>query len=162
MKASELMTCSPAVVTASSELSDAIAVMRDSGVCLVPVVDDERSMRLVGIVTDRFAAVRCAARHHDDHCAVANHMRPEASLAYAEESANEVLERMLLSDMRRLPVVDDACRVIGVVSQGTLIDDVRRHPQDAPSVGTPGGARTAAASLLDVRRRNSRLSSRAD
>jgi CBS-domain-containing membrane protein len=89
-------------------------------------------------------------------------MQPEASLAYAEESANEVLERMLQSDIRRLPVVDDARRVIGVVSQGTLIEDVRRHPQDVPNVGTPGGARTAAASRFDVRRRNPRLRSRAD
>jgi CBS domain-containing protein len=132
MKASELMTRPLTVVTPSSELSDAVGAMQDSGVCLVTVVDDETTMHLVGIVTDPFAAVRCAARHHGDHCVVGNHMRREPMIAYADESASEVLDRMLQSDMGRLPVVDDLNRVIGIVSQGTLIEDVRLHPHDAP------------------------------
>lgn len=116
MKARDLMTPHPGVVTAGDPLSRAAEIMRDYDVGMVPVVSDTLAMRLVGVITDRDIAVRCVAPRHGGRCSVAAHLTG-APLATVEPDADarEIMELMKEHQLRRLPVVSDG-RLVGVVS----------------------------------------------
>ena len=122
MKAHELMSAFPAVVTPETHLSKAAEAMRDRQVGLLPVVDDERHMRLVGVITDRDMTVRCLALAHAGRCLVREHMT-SASLetARTDDDAGTVLDRMSRARVRRLPVVDHDGRVVGVIAQADVV-----------------------------------------
>jgi len=64
MKAREMMTSHPEVVTPKDPISRAAGIMRDRDIGMVPVVDDTSRMSLVGVITDRDIAVRHVADGH--------------------------------------------------------------------------------------------------
>ena len=74
MRARDIMTPNPLVVTPSDPVSHAAAIMRDAEIGIVPVVDDREHRHLVGVITDRDIAVRCVASQHIPACDVSLHM----------------------------------------------------------------------------------------
>ncbi|HEV8365370.1 MAG TPA: CBS domain-containing protein, partial [Gemmatimonadaceae bacterium] len=70
MKASDIMTSMPAVVTPAAKLFEAAEIMKYEEVGCIPVVSDTVSRRLVGVITDRDISVRCTARRHSVGCEV--------------------------------------------------------------------------------------------
>lgn len=122
MNARELMSSFPAVAMAGDDLSLAARLMREHEVGFIPIVDDRQSMRLAGVITDRDIAVRCVGEHHPSGCTVRDHMtqRPIVTV-HPDDSADVVLERMDRARVRRLPVVDDAEHVIGVIAQADIV-----------------------------------------
>src|SRR5678816_4383533 len=84
MKAREIMTSHPEVVTPQDPISRAAQIMRDKDVGLVPVVKDRESMMLMGVITDRDLAVRHIAQSHKDDCTVDKHLSPANLPAVAE------------------------------------------------------------------------------
>jgi CBS domain-containing protein len=78
-----------------------------------------------GIVTDRDLTVRVMARDRDaNKVRVQEVMSPAPIFALAERDATYVLELMRDQGVRRLPVVDDEQRVVGVVALDDLIQSV--------------------------------------
>jgi CBS domain-containing protein len=121
-------------------------LMVDKGCGAIPVVEDRRTKRLVGIVTDRDIVCRLVARGRDPLRATAADcmsapvasVGPDASL----EECSDLMERY---QVRRVPVVDDTGCCCGIVAQA----DVARtaHPERAgelvESVSRPGSAPSA-------------------
>ena len=137
MHACDLMATTPAVVTPTSDLERAAELLNDGHVGLVPVVDDLRSMHLVGVIADRHVMTRCHAKHHSSHCTVAHHLSTDASfVVHKDDTAEDVLELMDQSRMRRLPVVDEQQRVIGVIAQADVIRSVQASVRKAPPRAT--------------------------
>jgi CBS domain-containing protein len=135
MKARDLMAPYPGVVTAGDPLSRAAEIMRDRGVGMVPVVDDTLAMHLVGVITDRDIAVRCVAPRHGGRCAVGAHLTA-APLATVEPDTDvrEVMDRMKVHQVRRLPVVAGG-RLVGVVALADLARlEGRLDPLEVESV----------------------------
>ncbi len=121
MKVREVMSRNPACCTPKDSAQTVAKIMRDRSVGAVPVVADEQSRTLIGIITDR------------DFCCsiVANGLDPKATTIQQFISANPIscrdgenIERCerLMQDhqVRRVPVVDDKGSVIGIVSQADL------------------------------------------
>jgi CBS domain-containing protein len=120
MKARDLMTPYPAVVTFCDPLSRAAEIMRDCDVGMVPVVDDPLAMHLRGVITDRDIAVRCVAPRHGGRCTVGAHLTG-APLATVEPDADvqEVMERMKEYQVHRVLVTQDG-RLMGVIAVADL------------------------------------------
>src|SRR6476660_2839287 len=74
MRARDIMTSNPLVVTATDPVSNAAEIMRDAEIGIVPVVDDREARHLIGVITDRDIAVRCVAQRHVPACEVRLHM----------------------------------------------------------------------------------------
>src|SRR5674476_1468190 len=74
MRARDLMTSDPLVVTPTDHVSRAAEIMRATRVGCVPVVQSSESPVLLGLITDRDIAVRCVAKGHDSKCDVKAHM----------------------------------------------------------------------------------------
>lgn len=126
MKARDLMTRDPECVTQDDSLQRAAAIMRDRDVGAVPVVTDSDSRRLVGIVTDRDIAIRHVAEGHTESHNVSDVMS-KGSLATAREddSVDRVMELMKENKVRRIPVVGEGDRIVGMIAQADLALDTR-------------------------------------
>jgi CBS domain-containing protein len=129
MKAREIMTRDPQVVTPNDPVSRAAQIMRDSDIGLVPVVDDVDSRRLRGVITDRDIAIRHVAERHGDDCRVGSHMSEGLSRANPDDEMDEVLHTMQRQQLRRIPVVEEGDRLIGIIAQA---DVARRLGPDHP------------------------------
>jgi CBS domain-containing protein len=103
-------------------------VRRDCGA--LPVVDD--SGRLIGMVTDRDIVTRVIARGLDPRRArVDECMSDRVFACYEEDLIESCLWLMSRHQVRRIPVVDDRDRVVGIVSQA----DLARHAGAFPGLG---------------------------
>lgn len=127
MKARQIMTEAPQVVTPDEPLTRAAQLMDSFGVGLVPVVRDRRSMRLAGVITDRDIAIRHVARGHGADCTVQQHMTEGGIAAVRpEDDVHDVMGRMAHEKLRRLPVVDAEHRLVGIIAQADIARGVGR------------------------------------
>lgn len=123
MKARDIMTANPESVTASDSIQAAARIMRDSDVGIVPVVDDVGSRRLRGVITDRDIAVRCVAEGRDGTCRVSDLMSGDLVTARPDDDVSKVMDRMKTEQVRRIPVVDDSDRLVGIIAQADIALD---------------------------------------
>jgi CBS domain-containing protein len=127
MKAHEIMTSKPEVVTPQDPISRAAQIMRDKDVGLVPVVRDTSSMLLEGVITDRDVAVRHVADGHTSDCSVASHMsREHISAVDQSDDVQTVLATMERAEVRRVPVTDKNGKLVGIIAQADIAtcDDI--------------------------------------
>lgn len=120
MKARELMTKDPAVLTPDEPVSRAAQIMRDRNVGAVPVVDDKSSMRLRGMITDRDIAIRHVAESHGQNCRVSDELTPGPLRTVTPDAdAHDVMELMKREQVRRVPVVQGD-RLVGIIAQADV------------------------------------------
>ena len=115
------MTPDPFVVTPKELVSRAAQIMREHEVGFVPVVADNESMTLVGVITDRDIAVRHVAEGHARDCAVAAHMTSD-DIETVKDTADpeSVLAAMRRREVRRVGVVNRDGRLVGVIAQADV------------------------------------------
>jgi CBS domain-containing protein len=119
MKISETMTTSVETCGPDASGADLARIMWDRDVGCVPIVDSDR--RPIGMVTDRDLCMAAYTRGQPLHDIVASSVmssslrscRPTDSLVEAERL-------MAAAAVRRLPVVGDEGRIVGVVSLGDI------------------------------------------
>lgn len=120
----ELMTENPKTVRSDATVAEAARVMRDGDVGLVPVVDGDR---LVGTVTDRDIAIRVVAEERDPNTTTVRETASTDPVTIdPEQDLDEALRLMAQHQVRRLPVVEEDGRLVGIVAQA----DVARHGED--------------------------------
>jgi CBS domain-containing protein len=124
MQVHELMTKHPGSVTPNATVRQAAEMMRDHDIGIVPVVRSIESAEVVGVITDRDIAVRHVAAGHSADCAVLDHMSRDPHTVKHDESHSDVMRVMRSEKVRRVPVVDHAERLVGVVSQADLAVDL--------------------------------------
>ena len=120
----ELMTESPRTVSSDVTVVEAARVMRNDDFGLVPVVDGDR---LVGTVTDRDIAIRVVAEERDPSSTTVREIASADLVTIdPEQELGEALRLMAQHQIRRLPVVEEDGRLVGIVAQA----DVARHGDD--------------------------------
>ena len=119
----QIMTTNPRTVNMDDTAKDAAAVMRDSDIGDVIVIQDGQ---VTGILTDRDIVVRAVAEGRDaDSTSVADICTTGIQAIEPDASVDDALRRMREDDIRRLPVVKNG-RPVGIVSLGDLA--VEREP----------------------------------
>lgn len=129
-RAGDVMTSDVCTIHFSDSVENAARAMvrRDCGA--LPVVDD--SGRLIGMVTDRDIVTRIVARGLDPRRArVDECMSDRVFACYEDDLIESCMWLMSRHQVRRIPVVDDRDRVVGVVSQA----DLARHAGAFPEHG---------------------------
>lgn len=122
MQVRDIMTANPSCITPEDPVSVAAQVMREVGVGIVPVVDNRADMRLVGVITDRDIAVRCAARGHEPRCPVRQHMTlSPLHTVHPEENVEAVIALMEWEQVRRIPVILPGGRLAGIVALADIV-----------------------------------------
>jgi CBS-domain-containing membrane protein len=130
LRARDVMTGNVIMVHPADAVERAARLMREYDCGAVPVVDDDD--RLIGMVTDRDITVRLVARGVDVRRAfVDDCMTDEAFACNVNDSIETCMRVMSRHQVRRLPIVDERGRVVGIVSQG----DLARHAGERPGRG---------------------------
>jgi CBS-domain-containing membrane protein len=135
---SEIMSTNVKSIEPQHSLRRAAGWMAQFDVGSLPVTDGHT---LLGIVTDRDITIRgVAAGLTPDQGCVSDVMSPDPTCCKPEHSADEVMKIMGEQQLRRLPVVDAAGRLVGIVAladlarrQGNPIDRVVREISDPPA-----------------------------
>ena len=117
----DTMTSNPCSIDADKPVSYAAKMMRDEDVGLAPVVEGDR---LVGTLTDRDIAVRVVAEGRDPETTTVREVASKDVVTVdPEQGLGEALQLMAQHQVRRLPVVEEDGRLVGVVAQA----DVAEH-----------------------------------
>jgi CBS domain-containing protein len=117
-KVSEVMTPAPVAVLPGQPVRDAAQAMREYGIGAVLVAENGK---LRGLVTDRDIVVRAVASGRDPGSTpVSEVCSKDLVTARPHEDADEAVRRMRERGVRRIPVVEDADRAVGVLSIGDM------------------------------------------
>lgn len=122
--ARQIMTENPESVTRDTPLVEVARRMRDLDVGIIPVVDDPARGTLAGVITDRDIAVRAAADGEDMKKATAgDFMTGDVGSVRTGDSIRDVFSVMKRKRVRRVPVTDEAGRLVGIIAQADLAVD---------------------------------------
>ena len=120
----DLMTANPCSIDADKSIAYAAKMMRDENVGLAPIVEGDK---LVGTVTDRDIAIRVVAEGKDpEQMTVREAASTNVVTIDPQQDLDEALRLMAQHQVRRLPVVEEDGRLVGVVAQA----DVARMGDD--------------------------------
>jgi CBS domain-containing protein len=118
MRVKDIMTPNPACCTADAPAQEAARLMRDHDCGAIPVVED--GGRLVAMVTDRDLTVRLTAEGKGPDTPVREAMTERPTTAVPEDEVETVREVMIREKVRRVPVVDENGRCVGIVAQADI------------------------------------------
>jgi CBS domain-containing protein len=124
----DLMTVKPRTVKTGDSVVEAAKLMRGEDAGVAPIVDGDR---LVGVVTDRDIAIRVVAEGRDPQSTKVEDIASQNLVTIdPQQGLDEALRLMAQHQLRRLPVVEEDGKLVGIVAQA----DVARHA-DARQTG---------------------------
>jgi len=124
----DVMTSEPRTVTADSTVAEAARLMRDEDTGIAPITEGER---LVGVVTDRDIAIAVVAEGKDPQSTKVTEISASKLVTVdPQQDLDEALRLMAQHQVRRLPVVEEDGKLVGILAQA----DVARHA-DASRTG---------------------------
>jgi CBS domain-containing protein len=137
-KVRDVMSERPRGVSPDTSVQEVAEVMEHEDVGSVPVLEGDR---LTGIVTDRDIAVRAVAKGKDPKgMPVREITTRELVTVGPDEDLSEALKLMATYQVRRIPVVDEDARLVGVVAQadvaleakekavGEMVEEISKTP----------------------------------
>ena len=114
----EAMTSKLCSIDTDKTVAYAAKMMRDEDVGIAPIVEGDR---LVGVLTDRDTAVRVVAEGGDsEQTKVTDVMSRDLVTLDPDQDLDEALRLMARHQVRRLPVVEEDGRLVGVVAQADV------------------------------------------
>jgi CBS domain-containing protein len=117
MKCREVMTDNPVCCLPNDLVSQAARLMRREHIGPVPVVSDERSRELIGIITDRDLAIKVVAESRDpNRTQVGDVMTRTIVVCREDDDLSTAIAAMAEYQIRRIPVIDRGGRVVGIIS----------------------------------------------
>jgi len=123
-----LMTVKPRTVSLGDSVVDAAKLMRGEDAGIAPIVDGDR---LVGVLTDRDITVKVVAAGKDPATTKVEEIASTNLVTIdPEQNLDEALRLMAQHQVRRLPVVEEDGKLVGIVAQA----DIARHT-DAERTG---------------------------
>jgi len=117
MQIGENMSSNVQLASPNQSIREIARIMAERDCGAVPVGDNDR---LVGIVTDRDIAVRAVAQGKSPDTPVREVMSRGVLYCYEEEDIDDVASNMADMKVRRLPVLNDGKRLVGIVSLGDI------------------------------------------
>src|SRR5579884_1417839 len=140
MSCQDWMNASPTACLAKDSAAQAARIITQQGTGFVPVVQDFRDNRLVGVVTDRDLALKIIAEHRDPNSVTVEQvMSRNPVICRPEESAKQIIAKMMRRQVRHLPVIDKKGRLIGAVSYERALGKVGQFGLGAVSAALIAG-----------------------
>ena len=135
MKCSEIMTKDPVCCLPSDTVNKAAQLMKTENVGPIPVVADQDSKRLIGIVTDRDLALKVVAEAKDAKSTMVDDVMTTGVVACrADDNLQNALKAMEEHQVRRIPIIDDNDRVIGIIAQADIATRINQPKKTAEVV----------------------------
>jgi CBS domain-containing protein len=135
----DVMTSNPCTIDAEKSVAYAAKMMLEEDVGLAPIVEGDK---LIGMLTDRDIATRVAAEGRDpDQVKVRDVASKQLITIDPGQDLDEALRKMAQHQVRRLPVVAEDGRLVGVVAQADIArtGDDRQTGQLVEEISESGG-----------------------
>ena len=122
MKVRAVMNKPVKTVNAASSLAAAGKIMSENDCGVLPVVDEKN--QVIGVLTDRDVCLALTAKNRlASEVVVEEAMSPRVFACGPDDEIQAALETMEYRLVRRLPVLDDSRKLVGILS----IDDIVIH-----------------------------------
>jgi CBS domain-containing protein len=133
-KCSEVMTKKPVCCLPDNLVTKAAQLMKSEHVGSIPVIENEETKKLVGIVTDRDLTIRIVAEGLDAKSTkVETVMARKLVTCSAEDDLQKAVDAMSKNQLRRIPIVDDDNKILGIIAQADVVMHFD-HPKKAAAM----------------------------
>jgi len=120
-KCNEVMTKDPVYCLPNDSVVKAAELMKSENIGSIPVIENKQSQKLVGIVTDRDLALRIVAGALDARSTtVESVMTHQVVTCHANDDLQKALDAMAEHQLRRIPVVDNDNKIVGIIAQADV------------------------------------------
>ena len=131
----DIMTKDPFCCGPADSAQCVAQLMRDRNVGAVLICESQKTKKLIGIVTDQDLTLRIVAAGCDPKgTCVGDLMTREVFTCRPEDDMQKALELMERHQVRRIPVVDQQNRIVGIITQGDIAIRLRDPQQIAEVV----------------------------
>jgi CBS domain-containing protein len=114
-----VMTKNPTTVTPDTPATEAARIMKTEDTGIVPIVDGDR---LGGVITDRDLTLRILAEGKSPDTKVGELASSDLVTIDPQQSLEEAARLMAEHQIRRLPVVEEDGRLVGILAQKDLAE----------------------------------------
>ena len=129
MKVSECMCQDVCFVKPDCNTYDAARIMCENHIGCIPICDDEKN--ILGILTDRDILLRAVACNKEAKTTpVSEIMTTNVYTCKETKDINEAQNLMAQNQIRRIPVVDECNKVVGILSMGDLAQNDKKIGQE--------------------------------
>lgn len=119
--ARHLMTPNPICCLPTDTAQHVAALLRDHDIGALPVVKDQKSRKLMGIITDRDLCCAVVAAGLEAKAILIRRILSKNPVkCHVGDELETCIQAMERYQVRRLPVVDDDGRCVGIISQADL------------------------------------------
>lgn len=145
MEVERIMTTDPACCTPDTPLQEVARLMVENDCGQIPVVENDKNRRTVGVITDRDIVCRTLAIGENPLNLTAEHVMSRPVLTVRPDTKVEECCRLMEErQVRRAPVEDESGRCCGIVS---LADIAQNAPEEmmaevVRTVSQPGTSST--------------------
>ncbi|MDX9993670.1 MAG: CBS domain-containing protein [Anaerolineales bacterium] len=134
-KCSEVMTKEPVCCLPEDTVAKAAQLMQKNNIGSIPVIDNNKTQKLVGIVTDRDLVLKIIAKEQDPKAAkVETVMTRQVITCLAEDDLQKALDAMAEHQLRRIPIVDGSHKILGIIAQADVATRVNQPAKTAEMV----------------------------
>ncbi|WP_354639374.1 CBS domain-containing protein [Kitasatospora camelliae] len=116
--ARDIMHTGAQCINADQNLMEAAKMMRDMEVGALPICGPDQQLK--GIITDRDIVVKCLAAGKDPSTMKAMDLAGHLHCVRAQDDMDTVLKKMEQHQIRRIPVIDESKRLVGMISEKDL------------------------------------------
>jgi CBS domain-containing protein len=135
MKCNEIMTYNPTCCLPTDTVDQIARLMQTENIGPVPIVENRDSKKLIGIVTDRDLALKVVGSGRDPKVTEAEDVMTRNVVSCLEDDdLQKALEAMAERQLRRIPVVDRANQIVGIISQADVATRINKPEATAEVV----------------------------
>ncbi|MFX1498173.1 MAG: CBS domain-containing protein [Promethearchaeota archaeon] len=128
VKVSEFMIKEPIFITPNEKVSTTELLMLRKNVGSLPVVNNSKDKRVIGIITQRdIRLARFAMDLESPNTRVRDLMTPDPIVAKVTDSLVQVLENLVKNNIERLPVINDNQNLIGYITKQSIIETIYKR-----------------------------------
>ena len=129
------MTKNPVCCLPGDMVMKAAELMKNGNIGSIPVIENEHSKKLVGIVTDRDLALMIVAEGRDAKSTkVEEVMTRKIVTCHTEDDLQKALDAMSEHQLRRIPIVDNNNKIVGIIAQADVATRVNQPEKTAEIV----------------------------
>jgi CBS domain-containing protein len=129
------MTKNPTCCQPSDTVMKVAQWMKRENIGSIPVIEDDKMRKLVGIVTDRDLALKVVGQGSDPKSVLVEEvMTHKLVTCRPEDDSQKALNLMSEHQLRRIPIVDKDNKILGIIAQADVATRINQPEKTAEIV----------------------------
>ena len=121
MKCEQVMTKNPVCCFQNDDVVKAAKLMKREDIGSIPIIEDAKTNKLVGILTDRDLAIKVIAEGRvSQSVLVGQVMTRDLITCSKDDDLQKAMDLMAEHQLRRIPIVNSENMIVGIISQADV------------------------------------------